>query len=198
MASTTCSVTTNVIASLGTTPEERGLTTDQFKAKFDQFATEFVAWFNATHIGTDKSHIGDNPAARVYHNAAQSIANATFTALAFNTERFDNDTIHDTSTNNSRLTCKTAGKYLIIGNITYAANATGVRNADIRLNGTNYIASSRIHASTAATVGVQVSAVCELNANDYVELMAYQSSGGALDVVSGASYSPEFSMVRVG
>ena len=41
---------TNKIASLGTTPEERTLTTDQFKAKFDEFAAEFVAWFNATHI----------------------------------------------------------------------------------------------------------------------------------------------------
>jgi hypothetical protein len=50
MAFTTCSVATNVIASLGTTPEERGLTTDEFKAKFDQFATEFVAWFNTTHL----------------------------------------------------------------------------------------------------------------------------------------------------
>lgn len=50
MAYTTCSVTTNVIASLGTTPEERALTTDEFKAKFDEFGTDIVEWINDTHI----------------------------------------------------------------------------------------------------------------------------------------------------
>jgi len=50
MSFTTCSVTASVIAGLGTTPEERALSTDDFKAKFDEFAVNFVAWFNATHI----------------------------------------------------------------------------------------------------------------------------------------------------
>ena len=42
---------TNKIAALGTTPQDRGLTTDEFKAKFDEFAEEFVTWFNGTHKG---------------------------------------------------------------------------------------------------------------------------------------------------
>jgi hypothetical protein len=46
---TTYSGTVAVIAGLGTTVNERGLTTDQFKAKFDEGLTEFVAWFNDTH-----------------------------------------------------------------------------------------------------------------------------------------------------
>lgn len=50
---------TDIIASLGTTPEERGLTTDQFKAKFDEFAAEFVAWFNATHIAEGDAHLAE-------------------------------------------------------------------------------------------------------------------------------------------
>lgn len=40
-----------IIQKLGTNPEERGLTADEFKAKFDEFAEEFVAWFNQTHCG---------------------------------------------------------------------------------------------------------------------------------------------------
>lgn len=59
MAFTTCSVDTSVIASLGTTPEERGLTTEQFKAKFDQAVTEFVEWFNETHIAEANAHLAD-------------------------------------------------------------------------------------------------------------------------------------------
>lgn len=38
-----------VIAKLGTTPQERGLTPDQFKAKFDEGLKAFVEWFNLTH-----------------------------------------------------------------------------------------------------------------------------------------------------
>lgn len=40
---------TSIIADLGTTAAERGLTTDEFKAKFDEGLTAFVEWFNDTH-----------------------------------------------------------------------------------------------------------------------------------------------------
>jgi hypothetical protein len=49
MAITPYSGETQIIQKLGTTPQERGLTTEQFKAKFDQFAEEFIQWFNTTH-----------------------------------------------------------------------------------------------------------------------------------------------------
>src|SRR5262245_1380457 len=62
------------------------------------------------------------PAVHVTHNANQSINTATDTVLAFNTERFDQcantaDTMHDTVTNNSRLTCRYAGVYQITAHI---------------------------------------------------------------------------------
>src|SRR5689334_6638767 len=58
------------------------------------------------------------PAVRVTHNTTQSITNNTATVLAFNTERFDqaggaSAAMHDTVTNNSRLTALYAGIYLI-------------------------------------------------------------------------------------
>jgi len=68
MAYTTYTGDTDIIASLGTSPAERGLTTDQFKAKFDEFATAFVAWFNATHIVEADAHLADNAA----HNATSA------------------------------------------------------------------------------------------------------------------------------
>jgi len=50
MAYTNCDVATGVIAALGTNPSERALTTAQFKAKFDEFGTNFITWFNDTHL----------------------------------------------------------------------------------------------------------------------------------------------------
>jgi hypothetical protein len=49
MAMTTYIGGTEVITNIGTTPQERGLTTDEFKAKFDEGLKAFVTWFNTTH-----------------------------------------------------------------------------------------------------------------------------------------------------
>jgi hypothetical protein len=50
MAFTEYTKDTTIIGALGTNPAERALTTQEFKDKFDQFADEFVAWFNETHL----------------------------------------------------------------------------------------------------------------------------------------------------
>lgn len=49
MAMTPYSGETEIIGKLGTTPQERGLTTQQFKDKFDEGLKAFVQWFNDTH-----------------------------------------------------------------------------------------------------------------------------------------------------
>lgn len=139
------------------------------------------------------------PAARAYHSADQSVANATLTALVLNSERFDTELIHDTVTNNSRLTCKTAGKYIITASAGFAANATGLRLIGIRLNGTTYIAQSVTNnVGAGQNTNMECSAVYDLALNDYVELIGYQTSGGALNVAALGNYSPELAMARIG
>lgn len=138
------------------------------------------------------------PACRVYHDVAQSITNASHVTLAFNSERFDTDTIHDTVTNNERLTCKTAGKYLIVVNVLFDANATGTRELALILNGATNIGRQTAPASATQPTGVTVATVYDLAVNDYVTVMVYQSSGGALNVDSYGNQSPEFMMVKVG
>jgi hypothetical protein len=155
----------------------------------------------------DNTHVDDAitetgaviPRARVNHGSNQSIASTTDTALAFNQERYDTDAIHDNATNNTRLTCKTAGIYIISGHVAFAANATGQRAISIRLGGVDYIATQNNHGPNGAdTLTMSVTTQYELAVGDYVELMVYQTSGGALNVLAGAKYSPEFSMMRVG
>lgn len=136
---------------------------------------------------------------RVHHDANQSVANTTNTVLAFNQERWDTHAQHDPSTNNSRLTCKIAGKYLIIGNFWYESNATGERDAWIRLNGTTKIGETRQEALELTPAGtyVIVTTIYELAVDDYVELGAWQNSGGALNVDVAANTSPEFMMAKL-
>lgn len=138
------------------------------------------------------------PSARAYHNANQAITTGTVTALALNSERWDTDTIHDTSTNNSRLTCKTAGKYDISGSVFWDVGATGKRAVTIRLNGTTDIASqSAVNQGAGDGVQLTVATIYDLAVNDYVELTVLHNQGANLNVLVNGNNSPEFSMARV-
>jgi hypothetical protein len=136
--------------------------------------------------------------ARVYNNADLSIPNSVLTALTFNTERWDTDTIHDTSTNPERLTCKTAGKYIISANIRWDGNATEYRALNIYLNGVDQIGREvRINLSATALTQT-VTTIYDLAVNDYLTVVVFQASGGALLVTASVKYSPEFMMQRIG
>lgn len=139
--------------------------------------------------------------ARVRHSANQAISTATDTALSMDSERYDSDAFHDTSTNNTRLTVPSGkgGKYHIGGNILFNANATGSRYAMIRLNGSTVIARSQ-DISASGSYGARINLSCDyaLAVGDYVELVVNQDSGGNLDSVAGANYAPEFWLHLIG
>jgi hypothetical protein len=136
-------------------------------------------------------------ASRAYNSADQSISNATNVAVALNSENHDSDDIHDNSTNNTRLTAKTAGYYTVSGGITFASNSTGTRSVSIRKGGSTYIAAISQAASASGGTYIGVDTQFYLGANEYVELMAYQNSGGALNVLRISDHSPFFAMARV-
>lgn len=159
-----------------------------------------AADLNKIEAGVFEAHL--QPAVRVTHSAAQSIATATPTTLAFNTERFDTaggaaDTQHDTVTNNSRLTCKYAGKYQISAHIEFAANSTGVRQLELRVNATTTVAFTELNATTIGSQRLDVTTLWDLAVNDFVEVRVTQNSGAALNLNVASAYSPEFMMVRV-
>ncbi len=134
---------------------------------------------------------------RVYNNAAQSISNTTDTAIALNSERYDFGNLHDTSTNNSRITASVGGIYQISGSVNFAANATGLRVLYIRYNGTTDIAGQSAPGNGSNSTSITTSTLYHLDAGDYIEMFAYQASGGSLNVTSGGNYSPELSLQLV-
>ena len=139
------------------------------------------------------------PAARVYHDADQTLANNTETTITFNSEKSDNDGIHDPSTNPERLTCKTAGWYFIWGNLQFAASSTGDRQSIIYLNGTTISIGydSRRARAIGPTHGI-VSTSYNLAVDDYVILRASQNSGGNLAITANNEHSPVFEMIWLG
>lgn len=140
-----------------------------------------------------------NGGARVYNSATISHATSGANqAVTFNSERYDDADYHSTVSNTSRLTAPAPGRYLIGGCVTFAANVTGVRYLQIRLNGATFIA---IQGGLALTGGLTsiltVETIYELAAGDYAELVAYQDSGAALNMTAAGNYSPEFWIARL-
>lgn len=157
-----------------------------------------TAGYILASIGGVPTWVPRDIGARVYNDANQSIPNNVTTTLTFNSELWDTDTIHDNSTNNSRLTCKTAGRYLINGQVRFAASAVGRRQLFLLVNATTQIASTNYGLDTDGNWRGQISSIWPLAVNEYVELQAYQNSGGALNVEIVANYANEFMMQRIG
>jgi len=137
---------------------------------------------------------------RVYRDGDQGIPNAAWTPINFSAQRWDyspNDDIW-AAPNTTRLTCRRAGIYVITGHFDWAGSTAGTyRGGAIRLNGITFIAMAESVIKT--TIGrIMVTTVYSLSVGDYVELCAYQDTGGNLNVMFSANYSPEFMMARVG
>ena len=142
-----------------------------------------------------------NISARVYNSIDQTIPDASYTALTFDSERFDNGDLHSTTTNTSRLTAPANGVYLISAHLEF--DGWGY-NRQIRLtqNGTTIIGFKNGFANIEAVLNISTSAF--LLAGDYVEVIVWQGTGEDRLVTSSSSmygddyqWSPEFSMVRI-
>jgi len=125
---------------------------------------------------------------KCYASASQTIANNTTTALTWDSETFDTDAFHSTSTNTSRITIPSgkAGYYQIVINTAWnTVNATGRRRFFIYKNGSSVqefegISSSVNYPANNYTV------ILNLAEGDYIESYVLQTSGGNMDTNAGS------------
>jgi hypothetical protein len=138
--------------------------------------------------------------ARAWASGTQNISTATSTTITWNSESFDTNSYHSTTTNTGRLTVPTTGYYLLNGLIMFAPNGTGVRILDIKKNGSTSVAyveeAATSLAATASTV--QFTALVSAAANDYFEIVAYQNSGSTVATYVGGEQFNFFSIVSLG
>jgi hypothetical protein len=148
------------------------------------------------------SFLANEPSCRVYHNVDQSIAHSTLTTLAFNSERYDTDTMHDTVTNNSRITFTTAGVYVVSLNIEFPTfNDYTLLLAQILLGGATVIAKQNLGTNSQVTenIGLNVTTLYKFTAGQYVEARVRHVNGvaAARNVSAIGNYSPEFAATRI-
>lgn len=127
--------------------------------------------------------------ASIYSTSAQTLSNATETTLTYTSEKYDTDAYFTVGTSNTRFTVPAgkAGKYLITATTGFVNNATGQRYAQIYVNGTGVNLAQTPGVSASIDVYTYNSYVVSLAVSDYVELKAYQNSGGSLNVMGSAS-----------
>ena len=119
---------------------------------------------------------------------AQSIANTTWAGLTFDTEDINRDSMHSTVTNTSRLTAVTAGWYRLEASSGFVSNATGQRAFEWAVNTSRRSPASWINATAGGLATMSHWAVTLfLNVGDFVEALAWQNSGGALNTASGTA-----------
>lgn len=158
------------------------------------------------------SIVGGNPLATVSvsvkASGMQSIATAINTAVQFDQEEWDTNNMHSNVSDNTRLYVPSGqgGLYLVQGQVAFDNNATGHRNAKIRVNGNS---STWLGKTNETSVGstdaqwLQVSKIYQLSAGDYVELVVYQNSGSSLNIgigvdEGGADETSWFQMTKIG
>jgi hypothetical protein len=141
---------------------------------------------------------GTGPAFSAYPSASQSVANTTFTKLAFNTEEFDTANAYDPSTN-FRFTPSVAGYYAV--NIEVTMNAYSVSSGQTFLvlykNGSSWrFVSVALNSTT--SYALNGSDLLYLNGTDYIEAYIYQNSGASQTVALNSQQYNKFqaSLVR--
>jgi hypothetical protein len=128
------------------------------------------------------------PRFKGYASTGQSIASTSSsdTAVTLDTEDYDSDNGHSTTTNSSRYTVQVAGIYLVMATASFPTNATGNRKLGINVNGTNvrggvFQGPSMASNSWSACVCVEQAFVV----GDYIEMVVWQTSGAPLSLNAG-------------
>ena len=148
----------------------------------------------ATQLAQIQSAMHPASAFHAYVKTATSIPNAAFTPVAFDTVEFDLASEYVAAS--GTFTPKQPGYYLIQCALQFYANASGEWAVSILRNGTQ-VAVGDLSGSAAVSILPAVSAMLKLSAGDSIICNAYQGSGTAQPLYTGAVNRNSFSAARL-
>lgn len=125
---------------------------------------------------------GSFAGAKVTRSTTQALTTGTDTPISWDTEAFDIGgywAIGDPT----KFTISITGYYLVEGNITFETNSTGERHTSIFVNGVAQVGQRQPPISANATI-INTCGILALTAGDYVQLVAFQNSGGNLNALN--------------
>jgi hypothetical protein len=121
---------------------------------------------------------------RCINDGALAVLHNTTTPVLFAGEEYKSEAgLHSTSSNTSRIVATRAGKWRCSWQLSFAANATGLRLALLTKNGVTVNGSGAIGPGNSVfETALQGTTTIALAVGDYVELSAYQNSTVTLNV----------------
>lgn len=143
-----------------------------------------IAWGDISALQARATALESPPLCIVKHSVIAGIATGG-AVLPWDTDLLDPLNWHNPASNNSRIIPTINGWYQVNGNVQFASSTTaGRRAAAVRVNGaTLYYGTVIPNTTTGGNLGAIVITEVPLNGTtDYVELYAYQDTGGSLNI----------------
>jgi hypothetical protein len=134
------------------------------------------------YIKTNINNLMIPPMARAYISGTQGLNQNVADTFNCDGEAFDTDTMHDTVTNNDRLTFKTAGIYLVVAYMQLTADVNGAY-VYIEYNGDAEIAANNVIYPGG---GGSCAGVIAASVNDYVTASGVCTVTGGCTIAAGA------------
>lgn len=119
----------------------------------------------------------------LYNSSTITVTSGGNTQITYDSENFDTDGFHSTTTNTNRITIPTGkgGKYLLASNFFWGGGTNGQREVYLRKNGAAY---KRFDANGNVTFSQALVDVMELSAGDYLYFEIYQNTGGNMSLTT--------------
>jgi hypothetical protein len=161
-------------------------------------ATEITGAFMNTNVRDAVNFLSFPPMCRLSNQggSAQSAVNGTSTAVQFAGSAITGLTSDNyggwSAGNPTRYTFPVAGRWYVAGQAAFASSNSGICQSGLRVNGGTTSWGTKAAAPATSTAGVIAASeqYLRVSAGDYVQLIAFQSSGGSLSLTtSPPSYS---------
>jgi len=179
-----------ISATAADTPARLAVGTNGQVLTADSTAATGIKW--ATPAGSTFTGVS------CYNSASQSISNNTDTIVLFDTELFDTNTFHSTSSNTGRITIPSGqdGYYQFNCSVQFQNLSGGNRRVQLYKNGaamTGNIGYGIINGDGLVTV--KFTAVFSAVATDYFTMIAFADQGGAINLEQAGT---SFQAIKVG
>lgn len=151
-------------------------------------------------------HLTRTALQNIFNSASGSAGVGGYVTVNWDSERYDDQAMHDTATANWKVTVPVDGRYQLIAAAQLAAASGGtdrklriLRNATASdgTGGTEVVEASA-EPNGSKPVRIIASMEVKLSAGDVLSVQCWQDSGAGIDLQKSAESTPEFVVRRVG
>lgn len=135
------------------------------------------------------------PQGWAYHASNQTVSATSTADISLDSERFDTDGLHDTSTNNERVTIWTSGRYLILAALQRSGSGTAHGELVKNIGGSDTVIMEINTESSNRTLN---STVDDFLTGDYLRLRWVNDSSNTHTIENNGNIAPMLAVFRLG